>query len=1033
MKKRMLRAMSCFLLAFATHANVLADTTTYYSKVTASAAPTGCGKVYVTTETTANPTYRETSEKTQSGTTQQQTYYLYAQASEDYVFSRWTKDGATVSADNPYEVTVNGDSGDSNYSKSSDYVANFVEAGLVRVASDAAGSATIDNPSNRQGETVVLTAKVANIFKARFLGWSKDGSDELIKDNPLTLTAAEKATYTAKFEEVDGVYCRVYTHFNRYMWVLGDSYLSTTSSDGFTGAIFRNSLTAGNSINGQSYESSPATVIYVTGTKDGKGLSRSSMSAQGVNTQEVMAKRFLGSLTTSYNGNKDAYQCYIDVSGNRYLKDGGSYGGRCKDEGNGMPMIICGGNDDATNYKLQILSEETIDDAYFGVVPSVGAEKDGRYYTTMYTAFPYKCHDDVKAYTVDQVTDDGVAHLAEIESGEVPSYTPVVLACTGTTAKQNRLVPLLKEPAAPEGENLLKGVLDIYHGNDDASTWRTSFDASSMRVLSNSEAAFVNQNNNATDYLTNNTCYIATDTPIEKLTLDARPMASPVKGYFRVKNAGANSQDKRTVYVTGESTADPTSTSASAVTQPGSVLFINATPYENDPSDLLVVNLRSQGVDALSAVYGGITSNMQDGFKSALTVFNALFSWGFSTEKLEELNAAMFEKMQMFMEPTTTSDGQPAYYLKSSTPTVQPVLNALTNEQIERLNLTGDISQAFGKLLLDKAAEEFTNRGQEQIATLFQEYANRINMGQTYYLITGRVYPNFSQETQTFSYDENAPSLGFANNNPYDWSDKLKPEIEVAGDYAKWIVTPVTETENYFAVAPSEKMQDNDGHYYTSLFLDFPFEVKGSGMRVWTIEGEPQMETFGGEELAVVTTKELTGVIPARTPVVVECVSTSAADNIIQPVDDPFGESGASFLQGTFFGGKFVQEGASYSDNDEFTYRIYWERDGETVAIARKQFRVFSKNSDERNPIGFFRYKGSAVAGNRAFMVLDGALAGAKVVIGSADGATDGIADHEAASLSGTDASEVFDLQGRRVSNLQKGIYIVNGKKIIIR
>jgi hypothetical protein len=29
--------------------------------------------------------------------------------------------------------------------------------------------------------------------------------------------------------------------------------------------------------------------------------------------------------------------------------------------------------------------------------------------------------------------------------------------------------------------------------------------------------------------------------------------------------------------------------------------------------------------------------------------------------------------------------------------------------------------------------------------------------------------------------------------------------------------------------------------------------------------------------------------------------------------------------------------------------------------------------------------------------------------------------------------SSIYDLQGRRVSNMQRGIYIVNGKKVVIK
>lgn len=657
----------------------------------------------------------------------------------------------------------------------------------------------------------------------------------------------------------------------------------------------------------------------------------------------------------------------------------------------------------------------------------------------MYAAFPYECLDGVKAYVVDEIDEDeGTIHLAEIKSGLVPSKTPVILACNSTTASENRLLPLVEEPEAVSTTNLLKGEIWLKDYTKDESAYRTKFDGETMRVLSNNEPAFVNENNEdilaggtttgTLTYIANNTCYLETTSPIEKFTLDATPKAAPVVGYFRVKNAGANAQDKRTVYVTSESTANPNATTEEAKTLPGAVLYINAPRYAANPSELVVENLRSQGVDASAAVYGNITTNLKDGFRSALTVLNSLYSWGFDDAKQEELNAAMFEKMQMFMEPTTTSDGKDAYYLKSSTPTIQPVLDALTQEQIANLALTGDVEQAFWNLMWDKAMESFEEQGQTQIKEEFEFYKNRINMGQTYYLITGRVDPNWNAGTQTFVYNENAPQVGFANNNPYEDSETLKPEIEVAGDYAKWIVTPVTQEDNYFAVAPSDKMQGNDGHYYTSLFVDFPFETVGTDMRVWGIEGEPVVTEYAdGSKVAVVTTKEYTGVVPTQTPVIVECVSTDVAENILQPVSDPFGTTGTSFIRGMFFDRSFDQHGGSYTDDDVFTF-------GDTE-VKRKQFRAFSKNTaDENNPLGFYKYSGTLVKGNRAFMVLSESMANAKVLMMAApEEETNGIGNVPENSVTDLRQTAVYDLQGRRVSHPTKGLYIVNGKKMVIK
>ena len=105
-------------------------------------------------------------------------------------------------------------------------------------------------------------------------------------------------------------------------------------------------------------------------------------------------------------------------------------------------------------------------------------DEAGKYYTTMYTKFPYRCLDGVKAYVVSNV--DATAHkvvLSEIKSGEVPSGTPVVLECTSTKPAENRLLPLVEEPAAIDGDNLLKGKIWLKDENKTADEYRTKFDS----------------------------------------------------------------------------------------------------------------------------------------------------------------------------------------------------------------------------------------------------------------------------------------------------------------------------------------------------------------------------------------------------------------------------------------------------------------------------------------------------------------------------------------------------------------------------
>ena len=117
------------------------------------------------------------------------------------------------------------------------------------------------------------------------------------------------------------------------------------------------------------------------------------------------------------------------------------------DKGNGQLSGVQNDHSSATtHWSLEPISAETADKFYFGA--KCGAkftDGEGKYYTTMYTYFPYQCMDGVKAYYAKEANvTDGVGEVIckEITSGKVPANTAVILECNGLTPKENRLVPL---------------------------------------------------------------------------------------------------------------------------------------------------------------------------------------------------------------------------------------------------------------------------------------------------------------------------------------------------------------------------------------------------------------------------------------------------------------------------------------------------------------------------------------------------------------------------------------------------------------
>lgn len=529
----------------------------YYFKVTAKAEPTGAGKVYVASSKETAPADGDAKwEGDQAETTASASgngqkaaskeFWLYAKPNEGYVLVNWTKADGSVQGTNKIQSTgiLSSSSTDKNNPAPFTFTAHFAKAGAVVVesADELLGGASIDKPSNVVGDQVTLTA-TADMFASRFTGWTTP-SGAVVKENPYTFTVtdANKGTYIANYEKTDvsttGIYCYVHNvAHSRSLGLMGISD-KTVSRDN---RYLKNSIMLLED-NSDIMRSSPAFVLKLTGKTDGSGgLKNANLEAQGMGSKDISGQTF------SFTNQGDHF--YITGSAgslNAYMVDYADAFTQEEHVGKvNHPGLYNGANENDKQYHWQITPiTELSKDFCFGAMPSAKTtDEAGKYYTTMYTKFPYRCLDGVKAYVVSSV--DETAHkvvLSEIKSGEVPSSTPVVLECSSTKPVENRLLPLVEEPAAIAETNLLTGEIWLKDENKtvkiddkdviDESKYRTKFDSQKMLVLSNDELAFKNVNNTdvlaggtatgtatgTLTYIANNTCYLTVRSEMTEAT-----------------------------------------------------------------------------------------------------------------------------------------------------------------------------------------------------------------------------------------------------------------------------------------------------------------------------------------------------------------------------------------------------------------------------------------------------------------------------------------------------------------------------------
>ena len=530
-------------------------------------------------------------------------------------------------------------------------------------------------------------------------------------------------------------------------------------------------------------------------------------------------------------------------------------------------------------------------------------------------------------------------------------------------------------------------------------------------------------------------------------------VTKPDDGYYRIVNARQRTDGKQYVYVTGKIAAQPNATKAEATTLPGTVIHLKTATSRTNADWLDVITLRSQGVDVINAYLNPaidqVKKALENKLKTKLGVLKGELAY-------TAINSEVIGKwdLEMHMKPVTTSDGRTAYYAFATVPSMEPVCSFYKHYTTGALGvLFGPSVKAAVKgvsmglfnaleannpdkvwdevLKLALAKIESSPYAGTDIANVVKRYikADRINQGQTYYLISGGLKkvtvgnkafdPANPTGTSHNEYDGTLPKFDFVNNNSTDqW---YGPELPVTGDAAMWILEKVDDI-NYFGVKPSANMKGRDGKYYTTLYVDFPFKIVGD-VKAYTIEGVDAKNAQGYYFAKVKELAQQGDTVPAQTAVVLECNSTNPVDNQLLPTGDEKPKTSNNRLCGTFFGGAIngltVKDGA-----------------GNDYNVTHDNIRAFNINTaDSRNPIGFYKVKNNVtnIPGNKAFLVLTSTEAQAKsFVLEFEDGGTTGIETIEN-SKNSTDDGVYYDLQGRRVENPTRGIYIVNGKKVVIK
>ena len=260
-----------------------------------------------------------------------------------------------------------------------------------------------------------------------------------------------------------------------------------------------------------------------------------------------------------------------------------------------------------------------------------------------------------------------------------------------------------------------------------------------------------------------------------------------------------------------------------------------------------------------------------------------------------------------------------------------------------------------------------------------------------------------------------------------DLDDVEEDESYVAttGGKTTWYITPLNTTDNYIGVKPTISVGDK---HYAAVFAGYPYTL-GAGMKAYYINKVIENE-------GVVIIKELTGTIPAKTPVLIECSSTDISKNQITPVLDSDAVPSDNLAMGVYFclGDRWS---AHYNSTkfDPSTMRVLSLNTYGNLAVSTSTQNLKTVMIEPRGADGKHLTVTAIPANSWYIPVSSSAPSELKLV--TAEQYATGIKD---VTVKPASLYNVYTLEGVQIkknatsiSDLHPGIYIINGKKVVIK
>ena len=257
----------------------------------------------------------------------------------------------------------------------------------------------------------------------------------------------------------------------------------------------------------------------------------------------------------------------------------------------------------------------------------------------------------------------------------------------------------------------------------------------------------------------------------------------------------------------------------------------------------------------------------------------------------------------------------------------------------------------------------------------------------------------------------------------YDEEDEEEiTDLMVAeGDRPFWNILPITSSSDcYFGV--KGEVTATGGNVWTTMYAAFAFKAdNAANTKVYTIS------KVGNGYAAL---KEATGIVPVNTPVLFCCTSADAVNNKLTLYHESDNNVGTNLLGGVYFCNDVKDSESStvkhrnVTPYDESTMRVLGlDSDGKPAFVkgTAANLVVGSKKGGEQGKL--------FLPANKAYLKVPAGSPDVIKIVTEEEYATLGIND---ILMDQQSDGRYYDMQGRRVENPTRGLYIVNGRKVVV-